>query len=213
MASKRHAYGQWLRRQRKRALVFLGAVAIALLLTNAWVLVRGCPSVVTADAIDHAPVALVFGAGVHSDGTVSQVLGDRLDTAIDLYTAGKVDGLLLSGDHGAPEYDEVDAMRVYVEQRGVPSAAITLDHAGFDTYSSVARAARLFGVRKAVFVSQSYHLPRALYVARAEGIEARGVAADRRAYRGMIWFELREILSRSKAVLDVASRRSPRFSK
>jgi SanA protein len=212
MTPRRHAYGQWLRRQRKRALISASIVVAGLAITNAWVLVRGCPSVMQASTVEHAPVALVFGAGVHSDGTPSQVLGDRLDTAIDLYQSNKVDGLLLSGDHGAPEYDEVDAMRVYVERKGVPASAITLDHAGFDTYSSVARAARVFGVKKAIFVSQGYHLPRALFVARAEGIEAQGVAADRRAYRGMIWFELREIFSRTKACLDVVVHRSPRFS-
>ena len=201
-----------MRRQRNRAAGLAGAVIAILVVTNALVFARGEPRIVEPATVEHAPVALVFGAGVRSDGTVSQVLGDRLDTAIDLYRAGKVDGLLLSGDHGAPEYDEVDAMRVYAERHGVPSSAITLDHAGFDTFSSVARAGRVFGVKKATLVSQAYHLPRALYLARAEGIDAVGVAADRRHYRGMAWFEAREVLSRTKACVDVLVHRAPRFA-
>ncbi len=213
MRTSLHAYGTWLKRQRKRAL-FLAAIVLGILgATNTWVIARGSGQMVEAASVRHAPWALVFGAGVHSNGTVSQVLADRLDTAIDLYVAGKVDRLLLSGDHGTPEYDEVDAMRVYVSSRGVPDRAIALDHAGFDTYSSVVRAHRVFGVDRAVLVSQSYHLPRALYIARAEGIDAQGVPADKRSYRGMLWFQLREVLSRSKAFVDVLIHRSPRFEK
>jgi SanA protein len=210
MPPGRHAFGQRLKRQLRRGLFLAGFVVLGLLATNAWVLARGCPKMVEPTVVEHAPVALVFGAGVHSDGTVSQVLGDRLDTAIDLYVAKKVDGLLLSGDHGAPEYDEVDAMRVYAEKRGVPPEAITLDHAGFDTYSSVFRAKHVFNVSRATLVSQSYHLPRALYLARAEGLEAQGVSADRRDYRGIAWFEAREVLSRTKACLDVLFKRTPK---
>ena len=210
MPSLRHAFASALRRQRRRALFLAGSVLFALITTNAWVLARGCPQMAAPATVEHAPVALVFGAGVHSDGTVSQVLGDRLDTAIDLYDSKKVDGLLLSGDHGAPEYDEVDAMRVYAERRGVPREAITLDHASFDTYSSVFRAKHVFGVSRATLVSQSYHLPRALYLALAQGIDAQGVSADRRSYRGLVWFEGREVLSRTKACLDVLLKRSPK---
>ncbi|NJM07952.1 DUF218 domain-containing protein [Candidatus Gracilibacteria bacterium] len=122
-----------------------------------------------------APVALVFGAGVRADGRLSRILADRVDAAIALYRSGRVQKLLMSGDNSRPEYDEVTAMRRYAVERGVPPGDITLDYAGFRTYDSCYRARTIFGVDRAVLVTQQYHLPRAVYTCRALGVDALGV--------------------------------------
>lgn len=157
-------------------------------------------------------VAVVLGAGVRADGTLSAVLEDRLFTAVELYRTGKVRKLLLTGDHGTTSYDEPGAMARWVEARGVPACDVFLDHAGFDTYASLARAKRVFGVERALVVSQAFHLPRALYVARQLGIEAVGVRADRRPYEKAVFYALRETFARAKAVLVAGLLRpDPRF--
>jgi vancomycin permeability regulator SanA len=121
------------------------------------------------------PVAIVFGAGVERDGTPSGMLADRLDAAVALYKNGTVQRLLLTGDHSRTDYDEVDSMRRYVLKRGVPSTHVALDFAGFRTYDSCYRARAIFGVTRAVLVSQRYHLPRAVYTCRQLGIESVGL--------------------------------------
>lgn len=153
--------------------------------------------------------ALVLGAGVKDDGSPSDVLRDRLDVALSLYRHGRVERLLVSGDHGNQVYDEPNAMRRYLEAHGVPRAAIFMDHAGLDTYSSVWRAKNVFGVERVIVVTQDFHLPRALFVARSLGMAAEGASADRRRYRGIAWLHVRETISRTKAVLDVAVARRP----
>ncbi|MBI2394419.1 MAG: YdcF family protein [Deltaproteobacteria bacterium] len=160
--------------------------------------------------IEGAEVIVVLGAGIGPDGSVSQVLGDRLETALALYRAGRAPRLLLTGDHSSAEYDEVAAMRRWLEQRGVPRDALLLDGAGVDTFSSISRARTVYGVGRAIVVTQAFHLPRAVWLARAMGIDADGVAADLRPYRGAVWFELREVISRTKAWLDVSIGRTPR---
>lgn len=152
---------------------------------------------------------IVLGAGVSGDD-VSQVLGDRLDTALLLYREGRAGKILLTGDHASKHYDEVAAMRKYLEARGVPSEALLLDGAGVDTFSSIARARMVYGVTRAIVVTQAFHLPRAVWLARALGIEADGAEADRRTYRGAAWFQVREIISRTKAWVDVGVGRTPR---
>lgn len=154
--------------------------------------------------------ALVLGAGVRDDGTPSDVLRDRLDEALDVWRAGRVKKILVSGDHGRPEYDEPNTMRTYLESRGVPPEAIFMDHAGFDTYSSVWRARHVFGAKSVIIVTQRFHLARSVFVARKLGLTAEGSAADRHLYRGMIWLEAREVASRTKALVDVAAGRRPR---
>jgi vancomycin permeability regulator SanA len=121
------------------------------------------------------PVAIVFGAGVERDGTPSGMLADRLDAAVALYQNGTVQRLLLTGDHSRTDYDEVDSMRRYVLKRGIPSGHVALDFAGFRTYDSCYRARAIFGVTRAVLVSQRYHLPRAVYTCRQLGIDSVGL--------------------------------------
>ncbi len=168
-------------------------------------------SIASIDLVDHAPVAIVLGAKVKTDGSPSDILRDRLLTAIDLYETGLIEKILVSGDNGQMEYDEVNAMRVYLLAAEIDADDIFLDHAGFDTYNSMIRAREVFGVTKAIIVTQEYHLPRALYLADAFGIDAQGVAADRQSYLGMLRYETRELLADVKAIFDVTFHSAPHF--
>lgn len=141
---------------------------------------------------------LVLGAGVWSGGRPSHMLADRLDVAIDAYKAGAAPKLLMSGDHGRREYDEVNVMKAYAIEAGVPSEDVFMDHAGFSTYESMYRAREIFCAERVLIVTQKYHLYRALYVAHALGIDAEGVSADLRSYRGQLRYDLREVLARCK---------------
>lgn len=145
-----------------------------------------------------ADCILVLGAGLKPDGTPNHMLQDRLDEAILLYNTGAASKILLSGDNGQEHYDEVNAMRIYVEGAGIPEEDVFLDHAGFSTYESMVRAREIFQVQSAVVVTQRYHQYRALYLARGLGIEAWGVSSDPRLYVGQSYRDLREILARNK---------------
>jgi SanA protein len=118
--------------------------------------------------------------------------------------------VIVSGDHRRESYDEPNAMRRYLEANGVPREAIFMDHAGFDTYSSVWRAKNVFGAERIIVVTQDFHLPRALFVARELGMAAEGASADRRRYRGIAFLHLRETISRTKAFVDIVVDRRPR---
>ncbi len=189
-------------------LAAFACAALYVVVANAMVC-RGARVVPVAEAAQ-APVIIVLGAGLRADGSPTDILADRLDTALELHRlrGGRI---LCSGDHGRGDHDEPFAMSRYLEARGVAPEAIFLDHAGFDSFNTVSRAHRVFGVTRAIFVSQAYHLPRVLWTAKQEGIEAEGVAADRHTYPGIRWYQAREVVSRSKAVLDVAVGRSPHF--
>ena len=146
----------------------------------------------------NADTILVLGARVHGNGQPSGILEDRLITGIAAYELGASDRLLMSGDHGTVEYDEVNAMKNYALGQGVPSEAVFMDHAGFSTYESLYRARDIFQVKRVLIVTQEYHLYRALYVAGQLGLDAYGVASDLRSYAGLPRFEAREILARCK---------------
>jgi SanA protein len=156
-----------------------------------------------ADAPE-APVAIVFGAGLNRDGTPMPVLADRVATAVDLYKAGKVRKLLLTGDNRFTEYNEPEAMRRYAVSLGVPEADLVSDYAGRRTYDSCYRARYIFLVKKAILVTQEFHLPRAVYLCDQLGIEAVGVAADRQPYRrsSEIQWNLREWAACFFAILE-----------
>jgi SanA protein len=196
-------------RLRRIALVLAGALVVGALgvaSANLTVLDGGSGGRV-AGSLD---CALVLGAGIRDDGSPSDVLRDRLDEALALYRAGRVTKIIVSGDHQASGYDEPNAMRVYLEANGVPAPAIFLDHAGLDTYSSMWRARHVFGASRIVVVTQRFHLARAVWCARSLGMEAEGSAADRHVYRGIAWLQLREVVSRTKAFVDVTVGREPR---
>ena len=141
---------------------------------------------------------LVLGCYVHDSGRPSDMLADRLRRGIELYQSGVAPKLLMSGDHGQKDYNEVKAMKLEAMEEGIPSEDIFMDHAGFSTYESIFRARDVFAADKIIIVTQEYHLYRALHIANALGVEAYGVAADYNTYVGQAYRELREILARNK---------------
>lgn len=157
------------------------------------------------------PVALVLGAGIAPDGTPTPMLQLRIDAAADLYHAGKVRALLLSGDHSTTDHDEVEAMARAAQARGVPASAMVADHAGFDTFSSCYRARHVFGVRRMVVISQSWHLPRAVWLCRQEGIDAVGAAPPDSFPAEDLFGTVREVPAALKATFDVLRGRLPTF--
>lgn len=143
---------------------------------------------------------LVLGAQVKADGSLSKMLKERLDTGIQIYKAGITERMIMSGDHGSEDYDEVNAMKQYAIEQGVPSECIFMDHAGFSTYESMYRAKEVFEADNLVIVTQKYHLYRAVYDAKALGIDAKGVICDTKVYRGDKYRKFRESLARIKDV-------------
>jgi SanA protein len=155
------------------------------------------------ETVRPAKVAIVFGAAVYRDGRLSSILRDRVDTAVDLYKAGKVDKLLLSGDNRVEQYNEPGAMMVYAIRQGVAEEDIQPDYAGLRTYDTCYRARHIFQIDEAILVTQEFHLPRALFTCRQLGINAVGTPADQRVYRGQRWYEMRETIATSRALWDV----------
>jgi SanA protein len=180
------------------ALVLLVAVA------NLYVLAKGGDSTPEVADVPRTEVAIVPGALVEPDGDLSAMLAARVEQASRLWHAGKVEKILVSGDHGTWKYDEPDTMRQALVQDGVAPEDVYEDHAGFDTWATMVRAQSIFGVRHAVVVTQGFHMPRALYLADAAGIDATGLTADLQpwGYQGRK-STVREVLSRVKAVADV----------
>lgn len=154
-------------------------------------------------------VALVLGASVRSDGTLSPVLEDRAKSAIELYKTGKVEKLVVSGDNGQASYNEVVPMREYLMARGIPAENIFVDFAGFNTYDSMYRADYIFGAKNVIVVTQSFHLPRAIYTARHLGLNAYGMPADKREY--YVKNDLREVLATVKTFFEVWLGANPKF--
>lgn len=151
-----------------------------------------------AASLQNVDCIVVLGCKVYDDGTPSAMLEDRLKRGVALYGLGAAPKLLMSGDHGRENYDEVDSMKQYAVDAGIPSADVFMDHAGFSTYETLYRAKEIFGADKILIVTQEYHLYRSLYVAEALGIEAYGVNANYRGYVGQTARDLREILARVK---------------
>lgn len=162
-------------------------------------------------ALEEVDCILVLGCFVRPDGSPSDMLSDRLKTGIEVYNTNITDKLLMSGDHGQKEYDEVTTMKNYAIEQGISSSDVFCDHAGFSTYESIYRAKEIFGVDKVVIVTQKYHLHRALYIARSLGIEAYGVPADLNTYAGQWTRDVREILARNKDLLSSIFRPEPTY--
>ena len=141
---------------------------------------------------------IVLGASVHDDGTPSLMLRDRLDKAIELYEAGAAPKILVSGDDGQVEYNEVEVMKNYLLEAGVPAEDIFMDHAGFSTYETMYRARDVFGVSRAIVVTQRYHEYRALYIGNKLGLDVCGVYARDVRYAGQSYRDVREVLARCK---------------
>ncbi len=145
-----------------------------------------------------ADCILVLGCQVNPDGSPSDMLADRLKRGVELYNLGAAPKLLMSGDHGREEYNEVETMKRYAVDAGISSSDVFMDHAGFSTYESIYRAKKIFEADKIIIVTQKYHLYRALYVADKLGVEAYGVASDYHTYLGQSKREVREVLARNK---------------
>jgi len=190
----------------------LGVVfLLALFLINNHVIDETKGKIKTIDSIgDFDPdCVLVLGAGVWAGDVPSPILKDRLDKAIEISKAEIETTLLMSGDHGQLDYDEVNVMKNYAIDQGLISSDIFMDHAGFSTYESLARAKLIFGVKKVIIVTQRSHLYRALYIANGLGLEAIGIAAEDIAYGGDFLREVRESLARVKDVFTVLVKPSP----
>ncbi len=172
---------------------------------------KGILSTAQATKLKDVDCILVLGCQVKADGTPSPMLSDRLKRGIDLYKRGVAPKIIMSGDHGRKEYDEVNAMKQAAMDEGIPSEDIFMDHAGFSTYESLYRAKEIFQADKLVVVTQEYHLYRALYIAKKLGIEAYGVTADYHTYFGQANREVREILARGKDFLKGMIKPAPTF--
>ncbi|MDP3883296.1 MAG: ElyC/SanA/YdcF family protein [Candidatus Staskawiczbacteria bacterium] len=156
-----------------------------------------------------AQIAIIPGAAVLSNGDLSPILKDRVDMAIQLYKLKKVPKIIVSGDNSTVSYNEVNPVRIYLLDRGVLDKDIFLDHAGFNTYNTMYRARDVFRVSSALVVSQSFHLPRAVFIARKLGINAYGVNAD----AGHILFRnyVREVFANGKAVVNLLFGTKPKY--
>lgn len=180
-------------------------------ITNHLVLKTASSHIKTAEELDEAyDCIIVLGAGVFSHRP-SAILQDRLITGIELYKSGVSGKILMSGDHGRREYDEVNIMKSYAVEAGVSSEDVFMDHAGFSTYETMYRARDVFCVHKALIITQRFHMDRALYIANALGIDADGVVCDRQTYMYAFRNNIREILARSKDYFYVCFNARPTY--
>ena len=153
---------------------------------------------IDASKLEDVDAILVLGCQVKESGSPSAMLRDRLNRSIELYNLDASNKIIMSGDHGRVEYDEVNTMKQFAIDEGIPSNDIFMDHAGFSTYESMYRAKEIFNVQKIIIVTQKYHLYRAIYDAKALGIEAYGVSSDYYQYSGQFYRDIREVLARVK---------------
>lgn len=167
-------------------------------------------SVEESSNLEDIDCIIILGAGIWGDKP-SPMLEDRLLQGIELYNNNVSTKIIMSGDHGREEYDEVNIMKEFAIEKGVPSENIFMDHAGFSTYESIYRAKEIFEADKIVIVTQKYHLYRALHIANSLGIEAYGVGADPRQYVGAMYRELREILARNKDFVKCLFKPEPTY--
>jgi vancomycin permeability regulator SanA len=202
--------GLWRRRAPLSVLCGLGVYA--LLLPLGWMYVGSSRYRAGAAEVPATDVGIVFGAGA-PNGYPSPMLAGRLELGLDLYRRGKVQVLLVTGDNSRSHYNEPLVMRDYLIDRGVPSGRIVLDYAGFDTWDSCVRAKRIFGVDRAILITQRFHLPRAITLCRSVGIDAWGVGDDSRPYAPIatVFSYLRELPAGLKAAYDLAAKPGPRL--
>ena len=169
--------------------------------------------IITADEaaeLQNIDCVLVLGAGVR-DGRPTPMLRDRLITGISLYESGAAPKIIMSGDHGREDYDEVNVMKSYAVENGVPDGDVFMDHAGFSTYDSIYRAKAVFEADSIIIVTQKYHLYRALYIAERLGVNAVGVSADLDDYSGQLKRDLREIAARDKDFFSCLFKPEPKY--
>lgn len=197
----------------KYIIIFIILIAIIILGINLYIILSTKKQIIKKEdytKLSDIDCIIILGAGI-IENKPSHMLEDRLLEGIKLYQNNISDKIIMSGDHGRKEYDEVNVMKNYAIQRGVPSENIFMDHAGFSTYESIYRARDIFKARKVVIVTQKYHLYRALYIANQLGIEAYGVGADPRQYVGKTYREMREILARNKDFIKCIFKPEPTY--
>jgi SanA protein len=190
----------------KRIILTLGLLGLlGLLLPRIVTALYAATRIHTAESMPTGRVAIVFGAGLRRDGTATAILRDRVMTAAQLYFDGKVEKLLMSGDNSTKEYNEPVAMEEYALGLGVPREAIVLDFAGRRTYDTCYRARAIFGVEGAILVTQDFHLPRALFLCNALGLESVGVESNNYYYlkRSRLVWNVRELLATFGAFMDL----------
>lgn len=192
--------------------IFGVVTGIYALCVNSYIKNRGKDKIFTVDSVSGGyDCIIILGCGVKDDGRPSDMLYDRIITGVELYKKGIAPRILMSGDHGRTDYDEVGTMKKYAVDMGVPEDAVFCDHAGFSTYESMVRANKVFGIENAVVVTQSYHLYRALFDAESFGIDAYGVSADVRRYLGQTNRNIREIIARNKDFLFCVFKPDPKY--
>lgn len=194
-------------------LLFIMIIGVFVFYTNKRILDVGSSYILNPDDAPYSEAIMVLGAYVYPDGTVSQMLDERLKVGYELYEKGKASKIIVSGDHGRKDYDEVNAMKKFFLDKNVPAEAVFMDHAGFTTYESMYRARTIFKVNKMIVVTQEFHLPRAIFIGRELGIEAWGVTASNGNYsdRTMLLNYVRETMARSKAFVAAVIKPQPTF--
>ncbi|MBE6608220.1 MAG: SanA protein [Ruminococcaceae bacterium] len=196
--------------------IFLGVSAFLIsLFINIFMIALTAGDIYEFDEIQSsdlsADCAIILGCQVLPSGHPSTMLRHRLETGAELYFSGKVKKIIVSGDHGADHYDESNTMKDYLIELGIPSEDIFMDHAGFSTYDSMKRAKEVFGVSSAVIVTQRYHLYRAMYIGKMNGIEIHGASASLESYGRQWYYDLREYAARCKDFLMTLFNASPVF--
>ncbi|MGN9815719.1 SanA/YdcF family protein [Streptomyces sp. SD11] len=194
----------------RRAVQAVMAGCVLALLPSAWMFTVTGDRLRTAADVPRTEVAVVFGAGLWQ-GEPSPYLAHRLDAAAELYRSGRIQVVLVTGDNSREDYDEPDAMRAYLTQRGVPDGRIVSDYAGFDTWDSCVRAKKIFGVDEAVLISQGFHIRRAVALCQEAGVASYGVGVD--AVHDTTWYYggAREVIAAGKALLDAVFEPDPLF--
>ena len=193
------------------AIVF-GAVLLIIILTSVIIKLKTAPYIYRdLKQAPKAQVAVILGAAILKDGGPSPILRERVDQAQALYEEGKVEKILVTGDNSTLAHNEVNPVRLYLLENNISNQDIFLDYAGFDTYSSMYRARDIFLADSMMVVSQSFHLPRALFIARALGLNAYGLEADQGESHYLLKNYVREMLANVKAVFDVVSQREPKY--
>ena len=191
--------------------IIAGIYALAI---NSYVVSSAKKQIISSEeaaSLEDVDCIIVLGCLVRPNGNPSDMLSDRLRRGIELYENGAAPKILMSGDHGQKNYNEVQTMKQYALDAGIASEDIFMDHAGFSTYDSIYRAKEIFGAKKIIIVSQEYHLHRALLIARKLGLEAFGVASDYHTYRGQTYRDIREILARNKDFIYTVFKPKPKY--
>ncbi len=194
-------------------IIVISIIAVIVLGINFYVTISTSKQIIKESeytSLTDVDCIIILGAGIWGDKP-SPMLEDRLQEGINLYKNNVADKIIMSGDHGRIEYDEVNTMKNYAIDKGIPSENIFMDHAGFSTYESIYRAKDIFEAKKVVIVTQEYHLYRALYIANQLGLEAYGVGADPRKYVGAVNREIREILARDKDFIKCIFKPKPTY--